>query len=96
MLLSPVLVLCTDEADRYLGARVQFLEVAADNTRPLTEFFQIRLLADASAKGIAGTIVNMFTSTSTRPEELKDLVMSRRHFAMRLSGFVGDGASVKA
>ena len=91
---SPVLVPCSDEADGFVGLRVQYLDVGLGHTRPASTFFQLRFLSDASAPGIFAAIKAAFTSADARPDELKDLVFSEVQFAQKLRGFIADGASV--
>jgi hypothetical protein len=91
---SPVLIVCTDEADGDLGIRVQLLEKQAKTVVAASYFLMVRRLADYSAKGIFRSLLATFTQPSARPEELKNLVMTEDEFAKKTSALVGDGASV--
>lgn len=91
---SPVLVVCSDEADGHLGIRVQFMEIGEDHVAPSSAFLQLQQLSDATAKGISDHIISAFTSPTHRPKELAHLVLSCADFARKLRAFVGDGATV--
>ena len=91
---SPIIAVCTDEADGLLGVRVQYLDISPSSTRPASDYFQIRHLTDCSADGIFHATVNAFTSPSCRPDGLQDLVFTKRQFSEKLCGFIADGASV--
>ena len=91
---SPVVVPCTDEAERHLGIRVQYLDVTDQHIRPAQDFLQLRFLDDFSAKGIWSSVLRAFTDASARPDAIKHLVFTEAQFASKLVAFVADGASV--
>ena len=72
---SPVLIPATDEADRHLGIRVQFLDIADGHVKPASEFLMIRHLADASAKGVFESVLGAFTNPNKRANEMQHLVL---------------------
>ena len=49
---SPVIVLCTNEADSDQGIRAQILEREGARMVPASHWIQLRQLSDYSAKGI--------------------------------------------
>ena len=63
---TPVIVICSDEADSYMGIRVQYLQVDHDHTKPASEFFQLRLLHDFRAETITTQLKNAFLNPGTQ------------------------------
>ena len=91
---SPVMVLCTDEADCDQGIRAQIIQYVDGRAVPSSCWIQLRQLADFSAKGIWNSLKACFASPCCRPEELKHLVISEQQFARKCVGLVADGATV--
>ena len=85
---SPVLIVCTDEADSDQGIRVQVLEQQGKTVVATSHFLMLRRLADYSAKGIFKSLLAAFTQPNTRPDELKHLVMTEDEFARKTAAVV--------